>query len=167
MIKGKSLSTDSMSDREIVITHEINAPRELVWKAWTDPKHVAHWWGPQGFTTTIQEMHVKKGGIWKQVMHGPDGTNYPNESVFIEVLHPKRIVYTNEGGKKGATPIKFTSVWIFSDDGDKTGVTIRMLFDSAEKRDQVANEYRAAEGGQQTLERLDEYLATLVSGAKQ
>src|SRR5208282_5102482 len=66
------------ADREIVITRVVDAPRELVWEAMTDPWHVIHWWGPRGFTTTVETMEVRTGGVWKLVMHGPDGTNYPN-----------------------------------------------------------------------------------------
>jgi uncharacterized protein YndB with AHSA1/START domain len=72
----------STADREILITRTFDAPRELVWEAWTNPKHVTHWWGPNGFTTTIEKMDVRVGGVWKHVMHGPDGTDYPNIKYF-------------------------------------------------------------------------------------
>jgi hypothetical protein len=72
-------------DREIFLSREFNAARELVWEAMTNPKHVVHWWGPRGFTTTIEQMDFRVGGIWKHVMHGPDGVNYPNEKVFKEI----------------------------------------------------------------------------------
>jgi uncharacterized protein YndB with AHSA1/START domain len=77
-----------------VIERVFNAPRELVWKAWTDPLHVVHWWGPRGFTTTVETMDVRPGGIWKHVMHGPDGANYPNWCVFSDVVEPERIVFS-------------------------------------------------------------------------
>ena len=64
-------------DREIVISRVLDAPRELVWEVWTDPRHVVNWWGPNGFTTAIETMDVRPGGVWKHVMHGPDGTDYP------------------------------------------------------------------------------------------
>ena len=57
-----------------------------------DPKHVVQWWGPNGFTTTIQEMDFRRGGVWTLVMHGPDGTDYPNYSTFQEIVYPERIV---------------------------------------------------------------------------
>jgi uncharacterized protein YndB with AHSA1/START domain len=66
--------------REIVLTHVFDAPRELVWNAWTDPQQVVEWWGPRGFTTTIHEMDVRPGGIWRHTMHGPDGTDYSSKS---------------------------------------------------------------------------------------
>ena len=88
------------ADREIVVSRVFDAPRELVWEAWTNPKHVANWWGPTGFSTTIEKMDVRPGGEWKHVMHGPDGTDYPNHSVFIEVVKPERIVYSHAAASR-------------------------------------------------------------------
>ncbi len=82
----KSSPAVDTADREIVIARVIDAPRQLVWTAMTDPNHVVRWWGPCGFTTTIEEMDVRVGGTWKHVIHGPDGTDYPNSSVFREVI---------------------------------------------------------------------------------
>ena len=78
----------STADREIVVTRLIDAPRELVFEAWTDPKHVDKWWGPRGFTSTTSEMDVRPGGIWRLVMHGPDGRDYPNHIVFEKSSNP-------------------------------------------------------------------------------
>ena len=86
---------------EIVISRVFNAPRELVWKAWTDPKHVVNWWGPRGFSTTIETMDVRPGGTWIHVMHGPDGAKYPNKSIFTEVVPFERISYKHAGNKEG------------------------------------------------------------------
>src|SRR5512147_587972 len=130
-------------DREIVITRTFDAPRELVWQAWTDPGHVVNWWGPQGFTTTIEKMDVRPGGVWKHVMHGPDGTDYPNSSVFKEIVKPERIVYSHGGGKRGGRGAHFIATWTFEELGDKTRVTIRMIFDSPGDRDFVVKEYNA------------------------
>jgi len=93
---------EKISDREIIISRVYDAPRDLVWEAMTDPKHVVHWWGPRGFSTTTEVMDVRPGGTWKHVMRGPDGTEYPNKSIFVEVVKPERLVYTHGGGKKGA-----------------------------------------------------------------
>ena len=141
-------------DREIVITRVFDAPRELAWQAMTDPEHVVHWWGPHGFTTTIQEMDVRPGGVWIHVMHGPDGTDYPNHSVFQEVVYPERIVFAHGGRKPGGPEADFIATWTFEAIGDKTQVTIRMVFPTAVARDIVVKEYGAIEGGKQTLERL-------------
>ncbi|MBI3664125.1 MAG: SRPBCC domain-containing protein [Acidobacteria bacterium] len=161
MTERKSDPTEDTADREIVITRVFDAPRKLVWEAWTDPKHVVHWWGPRGFTTTIQEMDVRPGGVWRHIMRGPDGTDYPNKSVFTEVVKPERIVYSHGGGKKGGPGAHFEATWTFDAQGDKTKVTIRMVFPSAADRDKVVKEYGAIEGGKQTLERLAEHLAKM------
>ncbi|MFZ0827949.1 MAG: SRPBCC family protein [Verrucomicrobiia bacterium] len=141
---------------------EFNAPRELVWEAMTNPKHVANWWGPRGFSATIEEMDMRPGGVWKQVMHGPDGANYPNQSIFKEIVKPERIVYSHGGGREGGPGAHFVATWTFDTvAAGKTKVTIRMVFASATDRDYVVKEFGAIEGGQQTLERLGEYLPEL------
>jgi uncharacterized protein YndB with AHSA1/START domain len=154
---------DSQSgEREIVITRTFDAPRELAWHAMTDPKQVVQWWGPRGFTTTIQEMDVRPGGVWTHVMHGPDGTDYPNHSRFIEVVYAERIVYEHSGAKAGGPEADFIATWTFEAIEDsKTRVTMRAVFPSAEARDAVVREYGAIEGGKQTLERLAEHLPTM------
>ena len=80
-------------DREIVIKRTLDAPRELVFAAWTDLKHLPHWYGPNGFTTTIHEMDLRPGGVWRLTMHGPDGRDYTSKIVFSEVVRPERLVY--------------------------------------------------------------------------
>ena len=159
MTAEKNNPMENFTDREIVITRDFDAPRELVWEAMTDPRHVVHWWGPRGFTTTIEEMDVRPGGVWKHVMHGPDGTDYPNKSFFKEVVKPGRLVYAHGGGRKGGPGAQFEATWTFyALDACKTRVTIRMVFPSAAARDKVVKEYGAIEGGKQTLERLAEHL---------
>src|SRR5258706_7128695 len=83
-----------------------DAPRELVWKVWTEPEHIGKWWGPNGFTTTTHKMEVKAGGVWRFVMHGPDGRDYQNKITFIEVVKPERLVYKHGGvgGEGGQGP---------------------------------------------------------------
>ena len=94
-------------------------------------------------------------------MHGPDGTDYPNSSVFKEIVKPERIVYSHGGGKKGSPAVQAVATWTFDalDGGKKTKVTIRMVFPSKAERDTIVREYGAIEGGKQTLERLGEHLA--------
>lgn len=149
--------------REIVITRVVHAPRELVWRAMTDPRHVIHWWGPRGFSTTIEEMDVRPGGVWNHVMRGPDGVEYPNRSVFSEVTKPERLVFSNGGGREGAPSVDFVATWTFDKvAADQTKVTIRMIFPTAAARDTVVKEYGAIEGGEQCLERLAEHLPKMV-----
>jgi uncharacterized protein YndB with AHSA1/START domain len=159
MTNARAATTEHLADREIVITRVFDAPRELLWNAWTDPKQVVRWWGPRGFTTTIHEMDVRPGGRWVQTMHGPDGTDYPGESVFLEVVEPERIVYTILGGKKDEPAHQFEATWTFEAQGDKTKLSLRMFFPSLEAREDVVRKYGAIEGGNQTLDRLGEHLA--------
>jgi uncharacterized protein YndB with AHSA1/START domain len=153
-----STPVSNEADREMVISRLINAPRELVWKAWTDPKHVKHWWGPNGFTNTIHEMNVKPGGVWRFMMHGPDGIDFPNKIVFNEVVKPERLVYTHSSEDENDPNIFHTTV-TFEDQQGKTWLTMRALFATAEELKRVVEEYGAKEGGNQTLSRLEEYLA--------
>jgi uncharacterized protein YndB with AHSA1/START domain len=148
------------SDREIVITRVVNAPRELVWDAWTSPEHVVKWWGPNGFTTTLEVMDVRPGGQWNHVMHGPDGVDYPNRSVFVEVVRPERLVYDHGGAKPGDPEVEFRATVTFEDQGGQTKITMRSLFPTAEERDRVVKEYRAVEGGHQTLKRLEAFVTS-------
>src|ERR1700691_635365 len=90
---ARNSDTRDSASRETAATRLLDAPRELVWAVWTDPKHVAKWWGPNGFTNTIREMDVKPGGRWRFVMHGPDGTDYENEVVFTEIVKPSLLAY--------------------------------------------------------------------------
>ena len=83
-------SNSSTKDREIIISRTLNAPVELVWEAWTNPEHIANWWGPNGFTNTISRMDVKPDGEWDLVMHGPDGTDFKNRSIFREIVQHKK-----------------------------------------------------------------------------
>jgi len=157
--KAATSAAKDTSDREIVLSRVFDAPRELAWDAWTDPKQVAQWWGPKGFTTTIHEMDVRPGGVWRQTMHGPDGTDYPSVSTFLEVVKPERIVYSHDGGKTGEPGHQFAATWTFEALTDKrTKLTVRMVFTTAALRDHIEKTYRAIEGGTQTLARLGEYL---------
>jgi uncharacterized protein YndB with AHSA1/START domain len=161
MAEKRSVHVEDTSDWEIVITRVFDAPRLVVWNAWTDPEQVVQWWGPRGFTTTIEVMDLRLGGIWLHTMHGPDGTDYPDESVFIEILKPERIVFANSGGEKGDPAVHFESTWTFEEQGNKTKLTIRMVFPSAAAREHVVKKCGAIEGGNQTLDRLGEHLAKL------
>ena len=91
--------TKLAGDREIIATRIFNAPRSLVFEMWTDQKHIEQWWGPTGFTTTTYRHEVKPGGVWRFVMHGPDGRDYQNKITFVEVVAPERLVYRHGGDK--------------------------------------------------------------------
>ena len=156
LAKNASVST---ADREIVTTRTFDAPCEMVWRMWTDREHIAQWWGPNGFTTTIHEMDVRAGGTWRLVMRGPDGRDYNNHIVYQEVREPEKLVYKHLP-EKGSEPVSFITTVIFTPQGDKTKVLVQMLFPSAKARDHVVKTYGAIEGLSQTLGRLEAKLAS-------
>ena len=139
---------------EITATRLYDAPRELVFRMWTEPEHIRQWWGPRGFTTTIQEMDVRPGGVWLFVMHGPDGTDYNNKIVYSVVARPERLTYSHVTG-----PL-FDAYVTFTEEGNRTRVDMRMVFESPELRNKVAEEFGAVEGLHQTLDRLGEKVAS-------
>jgi len=147
------------SEREIVLTRVFDAPRELVWQAFTEPSRLAQWWGPRGFTTRTHRMELKVGGQWRFVMIGPDGREYENLITYIEIERPVRLHYRH-GGDREVEPVNFEVVVTFDNDGGpaRTRVTMRSLFPSRNARDFVVREYGAVEGGRQTLARLAELL---------
>lgn len=149
-------------DREIVATRMVDAPRELVWKMFTDPEHVVRWFGPRGFTTTIKEMDVRPGGVWRLVMHGPDGRDYHNRIIYREVTRPERLVYEH-CPEKGSEPVSFLTTVIFTSEGGRTRIDFRMVFPSAAERDRNVKTYGAVEGLTQTLGRLAEHVKTVAS----
>ncbi len=147
-----------VAEREIVISRVINAPREMVWKAFSDPNQVSRWWGPNGFSHHNEIMDFRPGGTWKHMMTGPDGTKYPNKSIFKEIRENELIVYAHAGGKEEGGGAHFEARWSFEAQGSKTKLTGRMIFETAEARDFVVKNYNAIEGGNQTLGRLEAYL---------
>jgi uncharacterized protein YndB with AHSA1/START domain len=146
------------ADREIVITRVFDACNELVFDAWTNPNHLVHWFGPNGFTTTIQKMDVRPGGEWRLVMRGPDGRDYHNRIVYLAVERPARIVYRHEP-EPGSEPVTFETTVTFAEHEGKTLLTLCMVFPTAELRDENVRKYGSIEGGKQTLGRLADYLA--------
>jgi uncharacterized protein YndB with AHSA1/START domain len=143
---GASTASDTV-DREVVITRVFDAPRERVFAAWTDPEHVGEWWGPTGFTTTTHEIDVRPGGVWRYIMHGPDGVDWPNWIRYSEVVAPERLVYAHGGEREEP---EFHVTITFDEEGGGTRLTMRSLFPT---------EVRAIEGGNQTLDRFGRYLA--------
>jgi uncharacterized protein YndB with AHSA1/START domain len=149
------------SDREIVITRTVKAPRPLVWKCWADLSHLEKWWGPDGFSVTTESYDFCVGGIWKFVMHGPDGRDYDNLIVFTEITEPLRITHKHGGHGGDGAEVEFTATITFEDDGRGTKITMRSVFPTAEERDRVVQEYGAIEGGKQTLGRMAAYIETM------
>ncbi len=154
MASNSATSAADIAAREITLSRVFDAPRELVFDAWTDPKHVAEWWGPRGYTNTLIEMDVRTGGVWKFVMHGPDGTDWVSKADYIEVVRPERLIYMLGDEDEG-----FHVTVTFTEQGDKTLLSMRMLFSTAEEREQKVA-FGAIPLGEETLDKFGEFLAT-------
>jgi uncharacterized protein YndB with AHSA1/START domain len=154
-----SPAANDESDREVVVTRVFDAPRQLVFDVWTDPRHVGTWWGPNGFTTTTHAIDVRPGGAWRFIMHGPDGTDYDNVIFYDEIARPERLVYRH--GEDENAPVAFNVTVTFAEESGKTRVTIRSLFPTAEALRFVAEKYGAIEGAHQHIDRLGEYVSKL------
>lgn len=147
------------NERNVVaIRRVLDAPPELVWAAWTDPAGISNWWGPNGFTTTTEVMDVRPGGVWRHTMHGPDGTDYPNFTEYIEVEPPTRLVYRNSGGNGDLAEVSFVSTVEFRERGGKTELSMRMVFENDAMRELVVRKYGAIEGLENLVTRLNVYL---------
>lgn len=144
-------------DQEIVITRVFDAPRELVFDAWTTPEHITRWFGPKGFTLTTQEIDVRVGGRWRFVFQGPDGTIYDNRMVFLEVERPELLVFEH-GKDSDDDPGRFRTTITFDEQSNgKTVLTLRQLHPTKEQRDRGIA-FGAVELGFQTLDKLAAHL---------
>jgi uncharacterized protein YndB with AHSA1/START domain len=147
---------EKRESREMRITRTFKVPIDLMWEVWTNPEHIVNWWGPNGFTNTIHKMDFQEGGEWKFTMHGPDGTNYPNRSIFKEIIPFKKIVFEH------FNPHFITTVLFDpSADGEETQIDWTLLFDTADMREIVIKAQKADEGQKQNIERLEKYLSKL------
>ncbi len=142
--------------RTITTTRLLNAPQALVWEAWTDGEQLAQWWGPNGFRNTIKKFEPKLGGRFDLTMHGPDGTDYRNESHFSEWTPKSRLAYVHE------TAPKFTATVTFEAQGAKTFLTLHAHFETEQGYTSAIETFGAVEGAKQTLGRL----AAFVEGRK-
>ena len=153
-------TAQATTDREIVISRVINAPPELVFEAFTEVRHLARWWGPEGFSTTTRAFEFAVGAEWDFVMHGPDGTDYQEWITWREIVPPQRIALLH--GESRDDPNAFESFLTFEPAGAQTRITMRTLFPSKELRDEAVEKYHAVEGGEQTLGNLATYVTGLV-----
>jgi uncharacterized protein YndB with AHSA1/START domain len=157
-----SIDTDSATDAVIVLTRLYDAPRETVWKAITDPRHVAQWFGGEGFSSPVCEMDVRPGGHWRHVMRAPNGMEFPVNSVFLEVVQPERLVWTSEDAEAAAAagkPVNVTTVTL-EPLGAQTRWTMEARFGSLTDRD-LAVRMGFGQMVAQGSERMSALLATL------
>src|SRR5689334_25255453 len=145
---GPGASTQSATaDREIVISRVIRAPREVVFEAFTEVRHLSQWWEPDGFTTTTRAFEFRVGGAWDFVMHGPDGTDYQEWITWTQIAPPERIALLH--GESRDDPNTFESVLTFASEGATTLLEMRTVFPTRELRDEAVEKYHAIEGGRQ------------------
>lgn len=158
--------TPSSEKHEIVITRTFNAPRRLVWKAWTESEHLEKWWGPRGFSTRVEKNELRIGGRSRYVMIGPDGTEYPAEGMIKELVPFEKIVSTDEFGEdyieQSTTdlPQGMIITILFEDAGAKTKVTLNIAHPDAETK-RKHEEMGVVGGWNSSLDCLEEHLASL------
>ncbi len=146
-----------INENELRLKRVVNAPIDRVFRAWTDPKQLIQWFGPDGFTNTFHEFELKPGGVWRFIMHGPDGTDYDNRIIFEEITFPSRLVYMQDSDKDD-DPGQFHVTTEFRDLDGKTEIAVVMRFRTAERLEYTIKEYGAIEGWEQHIGRLEEFL---------
>lgn len=146
---------------EIKITRLYKAPLTAVWNAWTDPVEAAQWWGPRGFTITTHSKDLRAGGIWHYTMHGPDGTDFPNKTLYHDVIPFEKLVY-DHGGNDQQAPL-FRVTVLFSEKDGATEMDMTMALPSAQALAATQKIIKDA-GGNATWDRLAEYLEKTING---
>jgi uncharacterized protein YndB with AHSA1/START domain len=155
MGQTNSGSTANAAEREVVSTRVLNASRQHVFRAFREPEHLAQWWGPKDFRSTIHEFDFRPGGRWQLTLHGPDGTDYKNEYVAVEIVEPERIVISHPDPAHN-----FHLIITLTEEGEnKTRLTWRQRFSSREHFEQVRS--FVAEANEQNLDRLEAELARI------
>ena len=149
-------------NKTLIITRVLKAPRALVWKMFSDPYHLAQWWGPKGFTNRVEKLDFRTGGSWLHVMIGPDGREYPTDNDIVEVTEPVRIVYRNQPADPKLfgdnPPPGFTKTLTFVEVPGGTELTLICTFDKPEHRDAVIRRGFSL-GTNQTFDKLEAHLA--------
>jgi uncharacterized protein YndB with AHSA1/START domain len=145
--------TAMMGDNEIISSREFDSPQELVFQAWTNPELLARWWGPAGFSNTFHKFDLRPGGTWRFVMHGPNGVDYPNQSVFVEIVPMERIVLDH------LFEPEFRVTATFDDLEGRTKLTFRQRFKNIEEFGRVKT--FCVEANEQNFDRLGEVLSGL------
>lgn len=152
---GKTLYTNP-DPRTLRFERVFDAPRDLVWKVWTDPAHLAHWWGPEGFSLTDHGMSVRPGGSWTLTLHGPDGVDWPNHIEYVEVREPEFLSY--EHGSAAGDAESFHVTVEFIDLGNRTKIVNTFICKTPQHADGLRR--HAEWGHDSTWNRLEAYLAT-------
>jgi uncharacterized protein YndB with AHSA1/START domain len=148
---------------ELKITRVYDAPVKMVWDAWTDPQQVGKWWGPRGFTLTTHSRDLRPGGHWNYTMHGPDGVDYPNRTIYHVVEKESKLVYDH--GSNDDRPPLFRVTAVFSEAEGKTTLEMTMSLATPEAAEETRKFIKKA-GGESTWDRLAEYLEKESSGTE-
>jgi uncharacterized protein YndB with AHSA1/START domain len=159
-MSANSAGSNIMQQDDLVITRTFDAPRELVFKMWTDPKRLARWWGPKDFTNPRCEMDARPGGLIYIEMRGPDKMVYPMKGVVHEIEEPKRLVFSGAALDKNGNPIfEVRNAVTFDEQGGKTKLTMRA---HVIKMTAEADQYLKGQqtGWNQSLDRLAHQLKT-------
>ena len=151
------------ADRQMVYSRVYPASPERVFPLWITQEHLEQWWGPNGFSITVDEFDPRPGGRWVFTMHGPDGTHYSNSIVFEEITPPSRLVFLH--GEPGDALPPFRFVVTFDEMAGSTALSMRQVFESPEARELVGAQFSAVEGAHQTLERLAALVEQVGAGA--
>ena len=151
---ARNTAVTEPAERVLVITRDFDAPRSLVFKAWTSPDHLMRWWGPHGFTVVSCDMDLRVGGAWHLRMRSPTGVEDRQVGVIRELVEPERLVFTyafvDENGNRGHETIVTVS---FADVGGKTRLTVHQaVFESVKVRDDHVN------GWGEALDHLADYV---------
>ena len=158
--------TTIIENNKVIFRRFFDSPKELVFEAWTSHEHLSQWWGPDGFSITTQSLNFSNGGEWRFIMHGPDGRDYGNRIIFVDIKKPDFIIYDQSGVGGETADVRFRTVLSFRDAEGGTDFEIEMTFPTKEELDFVSKNYGAIEGGQQHLTRLGLYLESKKRSSK-
>jgi uncharacterized protein YndB with AHSA1/START domain len=163
MSKNNS-KTSTPSDREFVMERTFDAPRKLVFEAFSDCKHLTHWWGPKGWTLPVCKIDFRPGGVWHYCMRGPEGDESWGKAIYREIVEPERIVYLDTFADEAGNPVdgapEMLITVMFEEQGGKTKLTSHTQFSSAADLEAVLS-MGMEEGFTQTLDRLEEHLTEM------
>ena len=156
-----------IQNNQVTYKRYFDVPVELAFEAWSSPEHLAHWWGPDGFTLTIKSMDFTPGGFWKFTMHGPDGTDYENKVEFLEINPPFLLRYRHRGDGEGHRDVDFEVRARFEACGEGTNLTFEQIFSSQAELERVNAERGAIKGAEQHLGNFHRYLLKLSTSRRE
>ena len=143
---------EESAGRELKLVRTVDAPLNLIWEVWTEPEHLKNWWGPKGFSCTVKKMDFQEGGEWLLTLHGPDGTDFANRSIFKEIVPFEKIVFEHFNPH-------FTTTVFFVPQSYGVNVEWTLLFDTAEMREIIVKTHGAEEGQKENMAKFEGYVS--------